>query len=293
MPALPLPGTGDTTVRSLQGALIQVQQLLNKPAQPLLNTTLNQLLDIQHPSTLTDTDVPVTKYWCIGVGNLEVSTIPTGGSSQQTRVSTRHKRHRPRDTALYDMVPFVVRRLDNDLAAIDRAKYRLRKLITVAGVVYAAYYLKTFDISTTVPTLELMTVSAGTTTTTAFTPAASDLSPTPPVLDSQGNVLGTGDYVRVTAKISLNFDATDVTEYLNAYNILYGDISTSDINEIGICSGVDRNVQGSFNGGVTAGYTECLAARIMHFINCYRPVKDNTAGGPWNIDLGATEPMLA
>lgn len=293
MPALPLPGTGDTTVRTLQGALIQVQQLLNKPTQPLLNTTLNQLLDIQHPVVLSDSDVPVTKYWCVGVGNLEVNTVPTGGSSQQTRISTRHKRHRPRDNALYDMVPFVLRRLDDDLPAIDRAKYRLRKLLTIGSVVYVAYYLKVFDITNTVPTLELMTVSAGTTTTTTFTPSPSDLAPTPPTLSSQGNMLGTGDYVRATAKISLGFDAADVTEYLNAFNVLYGDISTSDISEIGICSGVDKIVQGTFNGAVSAGYTECVATRIMHFVNCYRPVKDNTAGGPWLIDIGATEPMLA
>lgn len=293
MPALPLPSTGDTTVRSFQGALVQVQQLLNKPAQPLANTTLNQALDINYPYLLSSTDVPVTQYWCVGVGNLQVSTIPTGTGSQQTRVSTRHKRHRPRNTALYDMVPFVLRRLDDDLPPEERIKYRLRKLLTIAGIVYVAYYLKVIDLSNVVPTLELMTVSAGNTTVTSFTPSADDMNPTPPVLNSQGNILGTGDYVRATAKISLGFSASDVTEYLNAYNILYGDISTSDISEVGICSGVDKTVQGTFNGGVTMGYVDSVAVRIMHFINCNRPVKDNTAGGPWYIDLGATEPMLA
>jgi hypothetical protein len=293
MPALPLPSTGDTTVRTIQGALIQVQQLLNKPTQPQENTTLNQKLDLYYPYTLSDVDVPVTKYWCIGVGNREVQTIPTGGASQQVKVSTRHRRHRPRNTCLYDMVPFVLRRIDDDLAAIDRVKYRLRKVMILNGITYAAYYLKTFDLTNVVPTLELLTVSNGNTTTTSFTPALSDLSPTPPVLSSQGNVLGTGDYVRVSAKIQIDFTANEVTEYLNAYNILYGEIDTSDISEIGICSGVDKVVQGVFNGGVSAGYTDSVASRIMHFINVDAPLKSNLQGVQWSLDLGATEPMLA
>lgn len=276
----------ETITRSVQCALLQSNLYLNLPHVVLPNSTLNEKLNIAKDISLADTDRPHFGYVVIGNGAHKVSTGTNG------LVITDSIPHRPRDAGLYNMIPLVLRLPQNDLTVSERSKYRLRRTESHDGKAYIAYYAKVLDRSETAPTLEFRTVADGVTTSTAYVPTIADLNPTPPVINSQGAISTTGDYVAATAKVPFVFDANDITELRNVAKILYKDEKYAVFSELGLCSGVDRSVTGDF-GGISSTYTEVIAAQISCFYVEYHSVGASSEGVDLTFDVGASEALLA
>lgn len=272
-------------IRTVMGAALQTHQLLGKPLVIKQNSTLNQKFDIQANLSIAETDIVAMKYVAIGNGGHSIAI----GANGIPRI--KNVQHTPRHAALYNQLPFVLRLPNDDLDAGQRSRYRLRKLVTIEGTVYVAYYLRTLDLSSSVPNLELRTVSEGVTTSTPYEPSLADLSPTPPPIDSGDVLVTTGDYVAATAKVPFEMSADDVTEFLNVCNVIYGSPDYAMISEIATCSGVDRNVQGEFNG-TTTGYTEAIAVQVCSFMSSVIPAESINQGVSILIDVGSVESML-
>lgn len=206
--------------------------------------------------------------------------------------------HRPTDAALYNQIPFVIRNLDNDIAPADRALYAHRKLLTVNGANYYAYYLKRMILDDVVVQMDYKTVVtdpvSGTVTTnvTTFTPNTSNLSPTPPDIVNNGTNVTTGDYVSSTAKVPFTLTDTDITELLNVSNVLYGDESYAIISEIALCSGVDRIYTLDYLG-INSNYKEALFVQVTNFISVFYALQFSNGGIDTLLDVGATQPLFA
>lgn len=275
----------ENCVRTVQSALLQSALQLGMPHVIQANSSLNQKFDIQATVAPADTDTFAMKYVAIGNGGHKLVTGVNGISTPEPI------QHSPTDAALFNHLPFVLRLPNQDLTAAQRANYRLRRIESINGTSYVAYYLKVIDLSLTLPGLELRTVQNGIMTSTPYAPQLSDLSPTPPAISSGGVITTSGNFIAATSKVDFTLSADDITELLNVSNILYSSDSFALISEIGLCSGVDRAVTGDFNG-TSAGYTEVIGAQVMNFIDSFFPAKFNNNGLSLSFDVGQLEPLM-
>ncbi|EKD89534.1 MAG: Virion structural protein [uncultured bacterium] len=199
--------------------------------------------------------------------------------------------HLPRFSSLFNFIPFLVRPIDNDIDSTQRANYRLRVPMTISGVQYVAYYLKALNISNIIPTVELRNVNNGVITSASFEPTLSDLSPVPPVIDNNNLNNPNGDYLVSTAKVTFTLSSSEIQEILDACNLIYGDPRYAVINEIALCTGVDKVLSGTF-GNTTSAYTEVIATQVAAFISQYHALTTNTTQVQIELDIGSVESLL-
>lgn len=275
----------ENTTRTAYGANFQTSLILQKPVQLLENTTLNQKHNIQNGSLFADTDKPGLFYVGCGNGGHIFKTGATGIPYPEPIP------HSPRHAGLYNQLPWVIRTLDNDLDLGSLANYRLRKLETINGVQYAAYYLKRLDLTLSDPALQYMIVTDTNTQSQPFVPTLDDLNPSIDPLFYQGQNTTTGDYIRSTAQVNFSLTAGDVAELINVSNVKYGDDSYSIISELAFCTGADRTVTGTVNGS-TVPYLEAIGVQICHFSIAYISLKHSTNGVEFVFDLGNVEPLF-
>lgn len=272
-------------VRTAIASLMQTGQYIGTSVPKLPNSTLNQKLDIHQDIELAAGDVPSVRYLAIGNGGHGFIVGANG------HVKWKAVHHKARHTALYNQLPFVLRRLDEDLSPTERLRYRLRRIETHNGVQYAAYYLRVLDISTTDVLAELRHVEDGVTTSTPWTPTLEDLNPMPPTLVAGEAVTTTGDYIASTAKIPFLMSADDVAEFVNAVKIIEGDDGYAVISEVATVSGVDRSVVGNI-GGANQAYTDVIYAQVTSFISTAWVMEYQTDGVALTIDVGNVEALL-
>lgn len=94
-------------------------------------TTLNDVLDINKDG-YTTTVYPTIQYFCIGVGGKKLVNGTNYTISQ----------HSAKDVQPFDMIPFILRRVEDDVSDSIRKDYSFRKEIKINGVYYVGYYLK-------------------------------------------------------------------------------------------------------------------------------------------------------
>ena len=271
--------------RTILAAHLQTCKLLNRPFSILPNSTLNQKFNLFETEIPNTNEYPLLGY--IGIGNKGASYDLTASNF----ILTTPIPHLPRFASLYNFIPFLVRPIDNDINSTERLKYRMRVPVTINNEQYVAYYLRTLDLNSIIPSVELRNVNEGVITATNFSPILSDLSPTPPVIDNNNLNNPNGDYLVSTAKITFTLNAADVQEILDACNLMYGDPRYAVINEIALCTGVDKILSGNF-GGTTSPYTEVITSQVAAFISQYHALTANTTRVQIDLDIGSVEPLL-
>ena len=271
--------------RTIYSAHLMTTKMLNRPFSVLPNSTLNQKFNIHANELPSINEYPSLGY--IGIGNKGASYEVTNNGY----VLTTPIPHLPRDASLYNFIPFVVTDINNDLSATERLRYRLRVPMTIEGVTYVAYYLRTLDIQDVIPSVELRNVDNEVITTNSFVPTLSDLAPNHPNLSNPNLNNPNGDYLVSTAKVNFKLNQTDIANILDACNILYGDPRYAVINEIALCTGVDKILQGTF-GGTTSNYTDVISAQTAAYISQYHALSANTTEVNVLLDVGAVESLL-
>ena len=275
----------NSTTRTIYSAHSQTAKLLGLPFTVLENSTLNMKFNL-FPADLPNTnEYPSLKY--IAIGNKGVDyEIGTNGY-----ILTKPVPHLPRHASLYNFIPFIARPLSADLNSTERALYRMRVITNIGGTDYVFYYLRVLPLDTVIPAVELRNVDNAVITSTPFVPELSDLSPVPPVISGVNLNNPNGDYLVSTAKVNFVLSAQDITEIMDACNIIYGDARYAVISEIALCTGVDKTKSGVF-GSTTAPYTESIATQIAAFIHQYHALTSNTTGVNIQCDLGGIEALL-
>ena len=275
----------DNNVRSIYGAYLQTCALLGFNVDIKPNSTLNQKFDLFPNEIFNTGETPTVKYLTIGNGG-HTASMGVDGLPLINPVP-----HSPRHAALYNHLPFIIREVGEDLTPGERLLYRLRVPRTIDGVNYMCYYAKVLDMSMVEPKIELRNNTDGIITATDFTPSLADLNPVKPVIPVNGNITSTGNYLASTAKIEFVMNEAEITELLNACNIIYGSDNYAFISEIGLCSGVDRTLMGNF-GGPPSAYTEAVGVQIMNFISTAIPAYALSTSITQTIDVGSTSPLL-
>ncbi len=275
----------DNNVRSIYGAYLQTCALLGFNVDIKPNSTLNQKFDLFPNEIFNSGETPTVKYLTIGNGG-HTASMGVDGLPLINPVP-----HSPRHAALYNHLPFIIREVTEDLTPGERLLYRLRVPRTIDGVNYMCYYAKVLDLSMVEPKIELRNNTDGIITATDFTPSLADLNPVKPVIPVNGNITSTGNYLASTAKIEFVMNEAEITELLNACNIIYGSDNYAFISEIGLCSGVDRSLMGNF-GDPPSAYTEAVGVQIMNFISTAIPAYALSTSITQTIDVGSTSPLL-
>lgn len=275
----------EKSVRTAIGALIQTAQKHKLPYEYAPNSIMNQALDV-YPDRLPGTNViPHSQYIAIGVGGL------TANFSQDGSLELWPIPHDPRHTGLYTQVPFVIRAYNQDLSAQERSRFRMRKIVEIAGVRYVFYYLRKHDLVNVRARLEYRVIKDGVVTSSPWAPKPEDQFPPRPKVNP-GQVWVTGDdYVAASAKSTVNFSDWDISELVNVSNILYGPNKIMTVSEMGICSGMDEQLLGDFNGAQLQ-YTEAIGVQITDFVSTLLPPAYNRTGAAVNLDTGSSEPLL-
>jgi hypothetical protein len=277
----------ESVVRTIYASHIQTNKFLkdHQPFTILPNSTLNQKFNLFPNEVNGANEIPSLGY--IGIGNKGAS-YDIGADNY---VLTKPIPHLPRHASLYNFIPFVAKPTDNDLAPADREKYRMRVITTISGKEYALYYLKKFDMSNVTCDVELRNVNDGVITTTPFTPQLSDLSPTPPTVSNTNLNNPNGDYLVSTAKLTFTLNQDEINNIIDACVLLYNDERYAVINEIALCTGIDRTLSGQF-GNTTAPYTEVVVAQVAAFISQYNALYRTTTSLTRVFDIGAVDPLL-
>lgn len=275
----------EKSVRTAIGAKLQTAQKLNRPYTFSDNSIMNKQLNIL-PDELPD-GTPWTQYYTIGIGGLSVRFV-----GERRRIELFPAPHDPRHTGMYEQIPFVIRPVDEGLTTSERARFRLRRLMTVGTTVYEAWYGRVIDKTGMDVRMEYRVIQDGVVTSTPWEPSPDDQHPVPIVVNP-GQVLTTGDdYVASTAKTVMKFTPWDIAELINVGRVLYDSEDAITLSEIALCSGKDIETRGDFNG-ISLPYTEAIGVQINDFVSTLVPTSYNQAGAAVNLDIGSTEPLLA
>lgn len=268
--------------RTVLGSALQTVLYTGRDFTLLANTTLNEKLGIQSGVAPASGKVPTLSVACIGIGG---HRFDTGADSQPIVKSVKHD---PTDFALYKQIPWVLRLATADLSQVERAKYALRKQITINSANYIAYYGRRIDVTS--PTLELTieTITNGVSSSASFVPSAANLNPTPILLDETGSNAMNGQFVNVNLVTALALTSADVAEIINACTVIYGDANYAYVSELALVSGVDKNI--TLADGAT--FAELIAAQINAHVGVLQAMPFATDGWTESLNLGASEPLL-
>lgn len=276
----------DNTTRTIIGAYLQTHQLLGLPYAVVPNTTLNEKLNIADTLTLNANEMPSARYTCIGNAG---HGVKQGASIPGVPVPLQHT---VEDGAPFNMIPFVLRPIGDDLPALQRARFALRRSEEHSGEYYYAYYLRRIDMTGVDVKMLHKSVTGGVTTITEYIPTSTYLNPTPPDLSNQGTNVPTGNSLAANSKLPVLYDTSDIAEIVNAVKIIYGDEDLSIISELGLVSGVDRNITTDTSGSVSITFNECIAAQIHSHISGIQLLRFANTAIISNYNVGASEPLF-
>ncbi len=275
-----------TITRTIYGSRIQSELLLGIQHSHIDNTTLNEKFDIQAGVMPANNVVPTLGYFCIGMGG---HRNMTGAESQPYPEEIKHS---PSDAALYRHLPFLLREMGNDLTTAERQRYAMRKLVTINGTSYIAYYLRRLSKTGAVPQM-LYNVpnDTGGETITNFVPTGSNLNPTAPAISPTGVVTTDGSYLSASSTLSLSFSESDVSELLEVGRIMFDNPKQVVISEFGLVAGVDQVVTSSVATG-SVNYIEALQATVIAHITAFYAMAYQNQGLDHTLEVGAIEPLL-
>lgn len=273
--------------RTIWGSQLQNSLLLGLPHRPVPNSTLNERFDIQAGVMPSANENPFVRYLAIGNGGHR-NMVGADGAPYTAPVN-----HRASDASLFRPMPFVLREVTNDLTVTERTKYALRKAENHNGRNYFAYYLRRLDLSNTIPELQHTTVVDGVSSTVPYASTSANLNPTQPNTPPTGVISTTGNYLSTSAIVPVLFTEKDVQEFIEVAKIMYDNEYMAVISELAFCSGVDKDVTGVGVGSASFTYKEAIAVQVATFITAYYSMGFTNRGFDFQVELGATEPMLS
>lgn len=236
---------------TLLGMTISLEQRFGCVPRNDVGTTLNTKFEVFQ--SLQPTNPRLVRYFCMGVGGRTNDT--TTLSSAQYVLGT--------NMALYKMRPFRAVPLEEDLSAVERAQYALRKVRPINGTMYCLYYLKKIDFSQSqVQYIRRDPVSG---VSTSYEIDYANLSPTPPVADDNGVITDVADQVSVVLPGSITITGQEVLESMAVMD--GGDTRYSIVSELGFVSASAQTVSATDINGSPFTYEEAIMAQLVDQYN--------------------------
>lgn len=191
------------------------------------NTTLNEKFNI-----LTDKmSVPVGEF-----PKLMYFGLGIGGTGSPIKMGY----HSTIDGTMFDQIPFIARRLENDLTTQERNIYRFRVEKIVNGVVYVFYYLRKLDNNpdlVNIKTIHKVGDSNNSIVGMFDTNDPAILNPIPSITDP--NSIEKSRFFIVENNLSFSFTQEDKDEIINAYRLSHTASDIPNITELCLFTGLD------------------------------------------------------
>lgn len=276
-----------TTRRTIYGAVDHVAALLGCPVPDVYQsvTTLNTELGFEPDAKTATGEKRLLRGFVMGIGAHSYTT----GVDDIPLPTT--KSHTARDAGLFRLIPLALREVGNDLSDSMRRRYAGRKIINIRGTDYIAYYIHRMDATSATIVTDERTIKDGRVTEqVAFTPTASDRSPTPVDNDPQVVNLLSGKVLSAYAPVVISMDSASVAELLNAAVVMYGSEDYAYVSEIGLVIGSDREVN-SPNGAGTLLFNEIIAGNIFTHIPTMLNMRERSSGMSLTYNIGAPEAL--
>lgn len=285
-PIFPIDEQLINVTRTVYSGYLQTHKYLGiTPYVPQKNTTLNEKFNIMSDDVPAGGQMPDARY--LVIGNMGHRNVRGQDGADESEVVI----HRANHAALYNHIPFVMRSVDNDITASQRANYCLRTTEVHDGKTYVVYYGRRFDVSLVKPQLIEIEVVNGVQTTKPYIPTIDDLNPIRPEISNTGTVIGSNRNISSSAIITIALSAEDVHEITQAHRLRTGSNRSPVISEIGICSGIDKLNEATSTAG-SFQYNEVIACQINTHIATNHPIGYNSSGLTMRLDVGTTEPTL-
>tara|TARA_Y100001956_G_scaffold82973_1_gene107665 strand:- start:59294 stop:60181 length:888 start_codon:yes stop_codon:yes gene_type:complete len=253
------------------------------------HTTFNEHLSIAEELQLKDGEYTSFKGIMIGNGahivkmtDSQIAYFPTVA-------------HRPMDTNLYNTIPVVLRREDDDLTLEQQKGYGLRTRMQYRGVWYIAYFLKRIDVEDPTIKISRVRVVDGEEKVDLINFTSEDANPTKPNLNLDTSAAVEtleDDYVAVDNIVEVPLTQFDIQELINVCNIVEGIDSMAIFSELAIVHGVDRNVDVAGPTGEPYTFREVAVAQAVAYIcefKSYSSIKDEDV---ITFNVGVTESLL-
>lgn len=277
----------NNVTRTVYGASVQTSLLMGLPFSFPEYSTLNQLLGIQQDTLPNVSDKPNLGYYVWGNRGHSM-IVGTDGIPLNEVVQ-----HRATDAGLFGQLPFVLREVNQDLSASERAKYVLRRQEERGGIPYYAYYGRRLDKSNMQVGSYITQVQDGTSKVSNFVPTQSNLTPQPQQMSNSSTNLINADYVSSRARMALIMSEIEVAEMLNVAKVIYNDERYAIVSEIGLCTGVDKMINATGFGGGTFQFAEAIGVQIAAHVAVYNPLLQTNTGVQIEMDVGVNEPLYA
>ncbi len=271
--------------RTIYASYNQTCVSLNIPIDFTPLSTLNEKFNVALTKVVPPTQYPKIMYAVIGNGGHRMQMDADGFYAP---VPTQHTAV---DAALFNHIPFALKDPSNDFSDTDMANYRMRVPVIYNNKQYIAYYAKVLNESQTTPAIVSKTINSGVTTVVPYAPSVNNLTPTPVDLTTTAPNLVNDSYVSSMALVKLSLTADDISEIINACEIIYGTSNKAIISEIGICSGYDVLNQSTVSS-ISVSYTEAARLQINTFNSVFYPLNFINNGLDVTYNVGGTEPLL-
>lgn len=204
--------------------------------------------------------------------------------------------HKATDAGLFKMLPFVIRPVSDDLPAEIAANYRLRKTLFIDGVLYAAYFARKLNLTSTVLEKVIETVANGVKSTTPFAPTVNDLKPT---RGAVGNTTD-GSYLKVYGTLELGFNEQECRWLREACALLYGNENKAIVSEIAIAHGVDKPITTRYSetgsqspiAVSNSAIKEAVGVQLAVIESTHYPLVFDNGGFSETVNIGSGEPLF-
>lgn len=278
------------TVKTIYSGMISTCSELGVPYTPQALSTINEIWNIHHATPPGAGDRHKLEYIAIGNGGHRYVTGPDNipYPSEIPHLGTHG--------GAYRFLPFIMRPATpgNDLSPVERSKYAMRALITVGGLQYWAYYLRHVSTVGVTPEPKITTIVNGVSTDAPFVPDNSTLTPTPIEIPSSGGTTTNGEFVTVSAPLTIVFSAEDIAELINVAEIIYGIPNLAIISEFMCVSAIRKSVSlldTSLNP-IVGNYDEALRAQVTSFVEAKYDAYANQGGFEVKLNVGVSDPLF-
>lgn len=280
----------EITTPTPEGIALQTAAHLGIPHTYPAHSTLNEKLGIENGVYPSSTVYPNLKCFVIGSGGSRESII--NGHRFQVPVP-----HVPLDLGLFDPIPFVMREINDDLDATERARFALRRLVTMPdGKIYVTYNAKRISKTGVVVDRQIETIVNGeVTSVNTLAYSSANLTPTPRDLLPNQTTQTSGQQVRVVSRLWVGLDDEwDTKELLKVSRILYGTDYGAFFTEIGMVTAADKDITTNSGAGSTSfTFKEVIGAQIATHIavNCNVSLGAGLRVGAY-VNAGIAEPLF-
>lgn len=294
-------------VRLGMGSYFQLAKAIGSPIFLKTNSTLNEAVNnsrvIPHQPAIptagmeladdynyqTDSNDARLQYLAIGIGGHYSTVNATHSISKMVP-----QPHSARDTGVFKMIPFVVKPLTADLTVDDRKKYRLRKVVEIGGVLYAAYFLRHMDLSTAAISQNIVKKIDGVKTSVPYEPTINDLIPQAPEINGQND----GSYLQTLIAVDITFNSVEAQWMREMAALWFGDEDLAIVSEFALCSGVDKPITKRFpqTGAQTAipvssSLTEAVGVTMTVIESTFKPLTFTNGSASERIWIGSEDPL--